>query len=119
MPRYCLCESAETYVKDSAEKDRLFRAVETIPCVAKKAEWALRWIQSEEAGFAERLIAFACVEGIFFSGSFCSIFWLKKRGLMPGKRFFEIVSCGREVTMRDRICVCAARAYVLERTDQP
>lgn len=75
----------DTYVKDSKEKDRLFNALETVPCVAKKGEWALRWIASEN--FTERLIAFAAVEGIFFSGSFCSIFWLKKRGLMPGLSF--------------------------------
>lgn len=72
----------DTYVKDGAEKHRLFNAIETVPCVTKKAEWALRWI--ENGSFAERLVAFAAVEGIFFSGSFCSIFWLKKRGLMPG-----------------------------------
>lgn len=72
----------DTYVKDNAEKSRLFNAIETVPCVTKKAEWALRWI--EKGTFAERLVAFAAVEGIFFSGSFCSIFWLKKRGLMPG-----------------------------------
>ncbi|GMJ08865.1 TSO MEANING 'UGLY' IN CHINESE 2 [Hibiscus trionum] len=82
----------ETYIKDSEEKSRLFRAVETIPCVAKKAEWALKWINGGET-FAERLIAFACVEGIFFSGSFCAIFWLKKRGLMPGLTFSnELIS---------------------------
>jgi ribonucleoside-diphosphate reductase beta chain len=72
----------DTYIKDPAEKDRLFHAIDTVPCVGKKAEWALRWINN--GSFAERLIAFAAVEGIFFSGSFCSIFWLKKRGLMPG-----------------------------------
>ena len=72
----------DTYVKDNNEKSRLFNAIETVPCVKKKAEWALRWI--ENGTFAERLVAFAAVEGIFFSGSFCSIFWLKKRGLMPG-----------------------------------
>ncbi|XP_021888268.1 ribonucleoside-diphosphate reductase small chain C [Carica papaya] len=82
----------ETYIKDSSEKDHLFRAVETIPCVAKKADWALRWIDGSET-FAERLVAFACVEGIFFSGSFCAIFWLKKRGLMPGLTFSnELIS---------------------------
>ncbi|XP_057545155.1 ribonucleoside-diphosphate reductase small chain [Amaranthus tricolor] len=82
----------ETYIKDSAQKTRLFRAIETIPCVKKKADWALRWIDGAES-FAERLIAFACVEGIFFSGSFCSIFWLKKRGLMPGLTFSnELIS---------------------------
>ena len=75
----------DTYVKDPAEKDYLLRAIETIPCVTKKAKWALRWIT--KGSFAERLIAFAAVEGIFFSGSFCSIFWLKKRGLMPGLTF--------------------------------
>ncbi|ONK77791.1 uncharacterized protein A4U43_C02F10700 [Asparagus officinalis] len=82
----------ESYIKDSDEKSRLFHAIETIPCVAKKAEWALKWIDGSES-FAERLIAFACVEGIFFSGSFCAIFWLKKRGLMPGLTFSnELIS---------------------------
>ncbi|MBA0789059.1 hypothetical protein Gotri_027266 [Gossypium trilobum] len=82
----------ETYIKDSDEKNRLFRAIETVPCVAKKAEWAMKWIDGGET-FAERLIAFACVEGIFFSGSFCAIFWLKKRGLMPGLTFSnELIS---------------------------
>jgi ribonucleoside-diphosphate reductase beta chain len=81
----------DTYVKDPAEKDRLFHAVDTIPAVKKKADWALRWI--ENGTFAERLVAFAAVEGIFFSGSFCSIFWLKKRGLMPGLTFSnELIS---------------------------
>ncbi len=81
----------DTYIKDPAEKHRLFNAIETIPCVQKKAEWALRWIKSPN--FAERLVAFAAVEGIFFSGSFCSIFWLKKRGLMPGLSFSnELIS---------------------------
>jgi ribonucleoside-diphosphate reductase beta chain len=82
----------DTYVKDPTEKDRLFRAMETVPAVTKKAEWALKWINSSES-FAERLVAFAAVEGIFFSGSFCSIFWLKKRGLMPGLTFSnELIS---------------------------
>ena len=72
----------DTYVKDPNEKNHLFNAIDTVPCVTRKAEWALRWI--EKGSFAERLVAFAAVEGIFFSGSFCSIFWLKKRGLMPG-----------------------------------
>lgn len=81
----------DTYVKDNAEKNRLFNAIETVPCVKQKAEWALRWI--ENGTFAERLVAFAAVEGIFFSGSFCSIFWLKKRGLMPGLTFSnELIS---------------------------
>jgi ribonucleoside-diphosphate reductase beta chain len=82
----------DTYVKDPTEKDRLFRALETVPAVRKKADWALKWINSSES-FAERLVAFAAVEGIFFSGSFCSIFWLKKRGLMPGLTFSnELIS---------------------------
>ncbi|KAL6343402.1 hypothetical protein AAG906_024767 [Vitis piasezkii] len=82
----------ETYIKDSKEKHRLFNAIESISCVAGKAKWALDWIQSSNL-FAERLIAFACVEGIFFSGSFCAIFWLKKRGLMPGLTFSnELIS---------------------------
>ena len=81
----------DTYIKNPIEKDRMLRAIETIDCVQKKAEWALRWIGSEN--FVERLIAFAAVEGIFFSGSFCSIFWLKKRGLMPGLSFSnELIS---------------------------
>ncbi|KAJ3671876.1 hypothetical protein LUZ60_007955 [Juncus effusus] len=82
----------ETYIKDPVEKSRLFSAIETLPCVMRKADWALRWIESGES-FADRLVAFACVEGIFFSGSFCAIFWLKKRGLMPGLTFSnELIS---------------------------
>lgn len=81
----------DTYITDPAEKMHLLRAIDTIPAVAKKAEWALRWIKNST--FQERLIAFAAVEGIFFSGSFCSIFWLKKRGLMPGLSFSnELIS---------------------------
>ncbi|KAJ0981544.1 hypothetical protein J5N97_009799 [Dioscorea zingiberensis] len=82
----------ETFIKDPKEKQRLFNAIENIPCVAKKAKWALDWIESATS-FAERLVAFSCVEGIFFSGSFCAIFWLKKRGLMPGLTFSnELIS---------------------------
>ncbi|RED24516.1 ribonucleoside-diphosphate reductase beta chain [Flavobacterium cutihirudinis] len=81
----------DTYVKDEAEKAELFNALEVFPAIAKKAEWALKWIESDS--FAERLIAFAAVEGIFFSGAFCSIYWLKKRGLMPGLTFSnELIS---------------------------
>jgi ribonucleoside-diphosphate reductase beta chain len=81
----------DTYVKDEAEKTELFTAIDVFPAIKKKAEWALKWIESDS--FAERLIAFAAVEGIFFSGSFCSIFWLKKRGLMPGLTFSnELIS---------------------------
>jgi ribonucleoside-diphosphate reductase subunit M2 len=82
----------DTYVKDKTEQDHLFRAIDTIPCIKKKADWALKWIESEDS-FARRLVAFACVEGIFFSGAFCSIYWLKKRGLMPGLTFSnELIS---------------------------
>jgi ribonucleoside-diphosphate reductase beta chain len=81
----------DTYIKDVVEKDRLLHAIDTIECVQKKGQWALRWI--DKGSFAERLVAFAAVEGIFFSGSFCSIFWLKKRGLMPGLSFAnELIS---------------------------
>jgi ribonucleoside-diphosphate reductase beta chain len=81
----------DTYIKDTKEKDYLFHALENVPCVSEKGNWALRWIG--QGSFAERLIAFAAVEGIFFSGSFCSIFWLKKRGLMPGLCFAnELIS---------------------------
>lgn len=83
----------DTYIKDIAERDYLFDAIETIPCIKRKAEWALRWISDQQSTFAERLVAFAAVEGIFFSGSFASIFWLKKRGLMPGLTFSnELIS---------------------------
>ncbi len=82
----------DTYIKDEKEKDHLFNALETVECVQKKAKWAMDWI-GDDASFAERLVAFAAVEGIFFSGSFCSIFWLKKRGLMPGLTFSnELIS---------------------------
>lgn len=81
----------DTYIKDEVEKHKLFNAIDNYPSIMKKAEWALKWIK--EGNFAERLIAFAAVEGIFFSGSFCSIFWLKKRGLMPGLGFSnELIS---------------------------
>lgn len=81
----------DTYIKEKEEQNKLFNAIETIPAIAKKAEWAIKWINSES--FVERLVAFAAVEGIFFSGSFCSIFWLKKRGLMPGLTFSnELIS---------------------------
>lgn len=82
----------DTYIQDTAEKNELFNAMTTLPCVQKKAKWALKWID-EAPSFAHRLIAFAAVEGIFFSGSFCSIYWLKKRGLMPGLTFSnELIS---------------------------
>ncbi|HEX9959118.1 MAG TPA: ribonucleoside-diphosphate reductase small subunit [Fibrella sp.] len=93
----------DTYIKDPVEKDRLLNAIDTIPCVQKKAEWALRWI--DNGNFAERLIAFAAVEGIFFSGSFCSIFWLKKRGMMPGLTFSNELISRDEGLHRDFACL--------------
>ena len=96
----------DTYVKDKAEKMHLFNALETVPCVRKKADWALRWIE-DSSRFAERLVAFAVVEGIFFSGSFCAIFWLKKRGLMPGLTF------SNELISRDEGMHCDLRAFCI------
>lgn len=83
----------DTYIKDAAQREYLFDAIENIPCIKKKADWALKWIADRRSTFGERLIAFAAVEGIFFSGSFAAIFWLKKRGLMPGLTFSnELIS---------------------------
>ncbi|MHA1680539.1 MAG: ribonucleotide-diphosphate reductase subunit beta [Promethearchaeota archaeon] len=97
----------DTYVKDSKEKTRLFNALETVPCIGQKAEWALQYTDPETSIFAERLVAFAVVEGIFFSGSFCAVFWLKKRGLMPGLCF------SNELISRDEglHCVFACLLY--------
>lgn len=83
----------ETYINDKLEKDKLFNALENFPCIRKKSDWAQKWIKDNRSGFATRLVAFACVEGIFFSGAFSSIFWLKKRGLLPGLTFSnELIS---------------------------
>ena len=83
----------DSYIKDTEEKNRLFHAISTFPCIQKKALWAQKWIHDKRSSFATRLIAFACVEGIFFSGAFCSIYWLKKRGLLPGLTFSnELIS---------------------------
>ena len=83
----------DTYIEDEKEKDHLFKALETVPSVQKKGQWAMRWLSRKRGSFAERLVAFAAVEGIFFSGSFCAIFWLKKRSLMPGLTFSnELIS---------------------------
>lgn len=94
----------ETYIKDPSEKDYLFHAVQNIPCIKKKADWALKWITSSDS-FAERLIAFACIEGIFFSGSFCAIYWIKKRGLMPGLTFSNELISRDEGLHRDFACL--------------
>jgi len=90
----------ETYIKDRFEKNKLFNAIENFPCIKKKSEWAQKWIHDTKSSFATRLVAFACVEGIFFSGAFCSIFWLKKRGLMPGLTF------SNELISRDEALHC-------------
>jgi ribonucleoside-diphosphate reductase subunit M2 len=90
----------DTYIKDSIEKDKLFNAIENFPCIKKKSDWAQKWIHDNRSSFATRLVAFACVEGIFFSGAFCSIFWLKKRGLMPGLTF------SNELISRDEALHC-------------
>ncbi|XP_043573621.1 ribonucleoside-diphosphate reductase subunit M2 isoform X4 [Chiloscyllium plagiosum] len=83
----------DAYVKDPSERESLFNAIKTMPCIKKKADWALRWIADQESTFGERVVGFAAVEGIFFSGSFAAIFWLKKRGLMPGLTFSnELIS---------------------------
>jgi ribonucleoside-diphosphate reductase subunit M2 len=102
----------EAYVRDTAERNRLLCAIDTIPVVAKKAEWALRWIDGGAGGhanagrpFAARLLAFACVEGIHFSGSFCAIFWLKKRGLMPGLTFSNELIARDEGLHTDFACL--------------
>ena len=89
----CYSLLIDTYIKEDEIKERLFNAIETFPCIKKKADWAKKWIADNRSSFATRLVAFACIEGIFFSGAFCSIFWLKKRGLMPGLTFSnELIS---------------------------
>jgi ribonucleoside-diphosphate reductase subunit M2 len=94
----------DTYIRDTEEKNHLFNAIQTVPVIKKKGDWALKWIGSDRS-FAERLIAFACVEGIFFSGSFCSIFWLKKRNLMPGLTFSNELISRDEGLHRDFACL--------------
>ena len=95
----------QSYVRDKEECNQLLRAIHTVPCVGKKAAWALRWIGGQSGCFAERLIAFACVEGIHFSGSFCAIFWLKKRGLMPGLCFSNVLISRDEGLHTDFACM--------------
>ena len=90
----------ETYIKDNEEKSKLFNAIDNFPCIKKKSDWAQKWIHDNRSSFATRLVAFACVEGIFFSGAFCSIFWIKKRGLMPGLTF------SNELISRDEALHC-------------
>ena len=90
----------ETYIKEQEEKHKLFNAIENFPCIKKKSDWAQNWIHDNRSSFATRLVAFACIEGIFFSGAFCSIYWLKKRGLMPGLTF------SNELISRDEALHC-------------
>jgi len=90
----------ETYIKNKEQKDKLFNAISNYPCIKKKSDWAQKWIHDNRSSFATRLVAFACVEGIFFSGAFCSIYWLKKRGLMPGLTF------SNELISRDEALHC-------------
>lgn len=90
----------DTYIKDREEKSKLFNAISNYPCIKKKSDWAQKWIHDNRSSFATRLVAFACVEGIFFSGAFCSIYWLKKRGLMPGLTF------SNELISRDEALHC-------------
>ena len=90
----------ETYIKDNKQKDKLLNAITHFPCIKKKSDWAQKWIHDNRSSFATRLVAFACVEGIFFSGAFCSIYWLKKRGLMPGLTF------SNELISRDEALHC-------------
>ena len=90
----------ETYIKDTEERHKLFNAISHFPCIKKKSDWAQKWINDKRSSFASRLVAFACIEGIFFSGSFCSIYWLKKRGLMPGLTF------SNELISRDEALHC-------------
>jgi ribonucleoside-diphosphate reductase beta chain len=90
----------DSFIKSDREKKKLFEAINNFPCIRKKADWAIKWMESETESFAKRLVAFACVEGIFFSGAFCSIYWLKKRGLMPGLTF------SNELISRDEALHC-------------
>jgi ribonucleoside-diphosphate reductase subunit M2 len=90
----------DTYIKDKDDKHKFFNAIQNYPCIKKKSDWAQKWIHDNRSSFATRLVAFACIEGIFFSGAFCSIFWLKKRGLMPGLTF------SNELISRDEALHC-------------
>ena len=107
----------DTYIQDEKEKSVLLNAITTIPCIQKKAFWAQKWIEDEESSFATRLLAFAAVEGIFFSGSFCAIFWLKKRGLMPGLTFSnELIS--RDEGIHTDFAVLLYKKYLVNKLDQ-
>jgi ribonucleotide reductase beta subunit family protein with ferritin-like domain len=102
----------DSYIKDADEKTKLFQAITNFPCIEKKAKWALKWINDKKSNFATRLIAFACVEGIFFSGAFCSIYWLKKRGIMPGLTF------SNELISRDEALHTEFAVYLYSRLEK-
>jgi len=102
----------DSYIKDNEEKTKLFQSITNFPCIEKKAKWALKWIHDKKSNFATRLIAFACVEGIFFSGAFCSIYWLKKRGLMPGLTF------SNELISRDEALHTEFAVYLYSRLEK-
>jgi ribonucleoside-diphosphate reductase beta chain len=103
----------DTYIRDPIKKNRLFNAVEEMPCVREKSQWAIDWIENEEASFAQRLVAFAIVEGVFFSGSFCAIFWLKQRGIMPGLTFSnELIS--RDEGLHTEFAVLLYTRYIVK-----
>jgi ribonucleoside-diphosphate reductase subunit M2 len=105
----------DTYIRDESEKMQLFGAIQNFPCIKKKADWAIKWIHAENASFALRLVAFACVEGIFFSGAFCSIYWLKKRGKMPGLTFSnELISRDEALHTEFAILLYRQLLYPLE-----
>ena len=111
----------ETYIKNSEEKNRLFNAIENFPCIKKKSDWAQKWLNDNRSSFASRLVAFACIEGIFFSGAFCSIYWLKKRGLMPGLTFSnelisrdEALHCEFAVLLYSKLQVKLKKAKIYE-----
>jgi ribonucleoside-diphosphate reductase beta chain len=106
----------DTYIKDPVQKDYLFKAIDNIPCIKKKADWAIKWIYGNES-FAERLVAFAVIEGIFFSGAFCSIFWLKKRGLMPGLTFSNELISRDEGLHTDFACLLY-KDYMVDKPSQ-
>jgi ribonucleoside-diphosphate reductase beta chain len=107
----------DTLIKEKKERERLFKAIETIPCVANKAKWAMKWISDKKSSFAMRLLAFSIVEGVFFSGSFCSIFWLKHRGLMPGLCFSnELIS--RDERLHTDTAVLLYNNYIVNKIDE-
>ena len=103
----------DAYVKDTAERNRLFNAIETFPCITKKADWAVRWIHDKRSSFQTRLVGFACVEGIFFSGAFCAIYWMKKRGLLPGLTF------SNELISRDEALHTEFAVLMYKKTPKP